>query len=72
MPVKGMGMSECPDNTGYVKTAGYFGIFINVTWIVIGNEAVSERLSKNHPCKHRKKDRNADAYPATPCVEKSG
>ncbi len=67
-----MDMSECPDNTGYVKAAGYFGIFINVTCIIIVNEAVSERLTKNDPCKHRKKDRNADDYPATPCVEESG
>jgi hypothetical protein len=72
MPVKGMDMSECPDNTGYVKTAGYFGIFINVTWIVIVNEVISECLTKNDPCKHRKKDRNADNYPTTPRVEESG
>ena len=65
-------MSERPDNTGYVKAAGYPGIFINVTWIVIVNEVISERLTKDDPCKHRKKDGNADDYPATPCFEKSG
>jgi len=65
-------MSECPDNTGYVKPAGYFGIFINITWIIVINEVVSERLTKNDPRKHYKKDRNADNYPATPCFEESG
>ncbi len=54
-----MDMSECPDNTGSVKPAGYFGIFINVTWIVIVNEAVSERLTENDPRKHGKRNRNA-------------
>jgi hypothetical protein len=29
-------------------------------------------LTKNDPCKHRKKDRNADTYPTTPRAEESG
>ena len=68
----GMDMSECPNNTGCVKAAGHFGIFTNITFIIIDNEVVSERLTKNDPGKDRKKDRKADKYPATPCFEKSG
>ena len=64
MPVHGMNMSECPGNTGDVKAAGYLGILINVTRIIIVNEVVSKRLTKDNPCKHRKKDRNADNHPA--------
>ena len=33
---------------------------------------LNERLTKNDPCKHCKKDRNADNYPATPWFEDSG
>ena len=45
-------MSECPDNIVDVNAAGDLGILINVTRIVIVNEIVSERLTKNGPCKH--------------------
>jgi hypothetical protein len=71
MPVLSMNMSECPGNTAYVKAAGYPGILINITWIVIVNEVVPERLAKDNPCKHCKKDANADNYPVTACLRKS-
>jgi hypothetical protein len=58
MPVLGMNMSECPGNTGDVKTAGYLGIFVNITRIIVVNEVGEERLAKNKPCKNREEDAN--------------
>ena len=63
MPVLGMNMSECPGNAGEVETAGYPGILINVTRIIIVNEIVPERLAENSACKHRETDANADSQP---------
>jgi hypothetical protein len=56
-------MGECPGNAGEVKTAGYLGIFINVTRIIIINEIVPERLAENHPRKDGDTDADADSQP---------
>src|SRR5205809_7845007 len=64
MPVHGMNVRECPGKAGKVKTACYVGIFIDVGRVVVVNEVVPERLSKNNPCKHRETDANADRQPA--------
>jgi hypothetical protein len=64
MPVLSMNMSECPGNTTYVKPAGYFGILINITRIIIINEVVPERLTKDDPCKDYETGANAGSYPA--------
>ena len=63
MPVLRMNMGECPGNAGDVKTAGYLGIFIDITRIVVINEVVPQSLAKNNPCKHRETDANADSQP---------
>jgi hypothetical protein len=71
MPVLSMNMSKRPDNPGDVKATGYPGILINIAWIIIVNEIVPERLAKNDPRKHSKKDANADEYPAAACLRES-
>ncbi len=64
-------MGECPGNAGEVKTAGYLGIFINVTRIIIVNEIVPERLAKNYPRKDGETDANADRQPEAVCFVES-
>ena len=49
MPVFGVNMSECPGDVREVNAAGDPGVLIDVARIVIVNEIVPERLSKNDP-----------------------
>jgi hypothetical protein len=60
MPVLRMDMGKCPANARDVKTVGYPGILISVTRIIIINEVVSERLTKNDPSEDY--ETNADAH----------
>ena len=57
-------MSECPGNTAEAKAVGYVSVLINVTRIVVVNEVVPQRLTKDEPCKRCKTDADADSYPA--------
>jgi len=50
MPVHGMNVAECPGNTADTEPSRYLRIFIDVTRIVVVNEVVPERLTKNDPC----------------------
>jgi hypothetical protein len=54
-----MNMSECPRHISEVDAAGDPRVLIDVVRIIIVNEVVSERLTKNDP--HKRKKRNADA-----------
>jgi hypothetical protein len=54
-----MNVAECPADIIEADAAGNLGILINVTGIIIVNEVVSERLTKNNP--HKRKKRNTDA-----------
>ena len=49
MPVFGMNMSECPGEVREVDAAGDPSVLIDVTRIVVVNEIVPERLTKNSP-----------------------
>ena len=43
-------MSKRPGNTADAEPTCYFRVFIDVTRIIIVNEVVPERLTKNKPC----------------------
>ena len=71
MPILSMSMGKCPGNASNVKPAGYPGILIDVTRIVIVNEVVPERLAEDEPRKHGKKNANTDSYRPTACFGES-
>ncbi len=54
-------MSECPGDVREVDAAGDPSVLIDVTRIVVVNEIVPERLTKNRPRKHCQSDADADA-----------
>jgi hypothetical protein len=58
-----MNMRECPRNTADAQSTGYPRIFIDVTRVIIVNEVVSERLTKNKPRKRCNTEANADICP---------
>lgn len=60
MPVHGMNVGERPRNTANAEPSRYLRIFIDVTRIVVVNEVVLERLTKNYPCQDCETD--ADAH----------
>ena len=61
MPVQGVNMCKCPGNTANADPTGYFRVFIDITWIVIVNEVVPERLAKNKRGKHSKSKAHTDS-----------
>jgi len=63
MPVQGMDMSKRPGDTADAEPTCYSRVFIDVTRIVIVNEVVPERLTKNKPCQARQSDADGDSEP---------
>lgn len=64
VPVFRMNMGKRPANIGEAEAAGYPGILIDVTRIIVVNEIVSECLTKDAPCKNCQTDANAGRDPA--------
>ena len=60
-----MDMCECPPNTSQIKAPCYRGVFVNVTWVVIVDEIVVDRLAKDSPCDCDKTDAKRGGYPVT-------
>ncbi len=60
-----MNMSECPRHISEVDAIGDPRVLIDVMGIIVVNEVVAERLTKNNPGKHCQKDAKADNYPVT-------
>ena len=56
-------MSKRPGDTADAESAGYSGVFIDITRIIIVNEVVPERLAKNKPCQARQSDADDDGKP---------
>ena len=69
MPVHGMDVGEGPGNPAEAKTAGYSGVFIDVARIIVVDEIVPQRLTKNDPGKRYETNANAHTSPlAAPSV----
>jgi hypothetical protein len=63
MPVSGMNMGECPNDVRKVDTAGDPGVLIDVARIVVVDEIVPERLTKNGPRYDEETDAHANGHP---------
>ena len=63
MPVHGMDVGEGPRNPAEAKAAGYSGVFIHVARIIVVNEIVPQRLTKNDPRKRYETDAKAYTSP---------
>ena len=68
MPVHGMDVGEGPRNPAEAKAAGYSGVFIDVARIIIVNEIVPQRLTKNDPGEQYQGDAGADKFPVIACL----
>src|SRR5438270_13003633 len=64
MPVHGMNVGKGPGNTADVEAISYVGIFVDVTRVIVVNEVVSKRLTKDNRGKHCETDANADRQAA--------
>jgi hypothetical protein len=64
MPIHRMNMAKCTGYTAIGKSVGYFGIFVNLTWVIIVNKVVLEQLSKDNPREHGQTNANAETQPA--------
>ena len=72
MPVFGMDMRKRPGDVREVDAAGDPSVLIDVTRIVVVNEIVPERLTKNRPRKHCQSDADADGHPMEALSVESG
>ena len=71
VPVFGMDMGECPGDVGEVNAAGDPRILIDVARIVVVNEIVPKRLTKNSPRKHDKSKAEPVASQGGFCLSKA-
>ena len=67
-----MNMSECPNDVREVDAAGDPSVLIDVARIVIVNEIVPERLTKNGPCYDEETSAHADGHPRRVSPVESG
>ncbi len=56
-------MSECPRHISEVEAVGDPRVLIDVMRIIVVNEIVPDRLTKNRPRKHCQSDANAGGRP---------
>ena len=63
MPVLGMHMSECPAEILKTEVAGYAFVLIDVFLIIVVNELMPARLTKNNPRKYDKTNAQSGGRP---------
>ncbi len=63
MPVPGMGMSEMPAEILKTEAACYAFVLIDVFLIIVVNELMPERLTKNNPRKYDKTNAQSGGKP---------
>jgi hypothetical protein len=58
MPIIEMTVRERPRHSVQGETAGHLYIIIDILWIVVVNEAVTQGLAEDRPCNRSQEDTN--------------
>ena len=58
MPIIEIAVRERPCHSVQGETVGHLHIIIDILWIVVVNEAVTQGLTEDQPCNRRQEDTN--------------